>query len=220
VCTFPHAANLYEGKSAQASGAETVNIPDMNGQIEASLPYMINRDQAPTYWEVDILWLLLADGKQTGGAFSLLEQLCPKGSGPPPHTHTQIENFYIMEGEITFLIDGQTVVGKEGSFVTVPAGTVHSFRIDSETALILNSYIPAGFELMITELGEVAPERNLPPRGRPFQHSPEEIARTVERSGMQWLDLPDTLRQSADSRMRVTTQRSQTGDAKGQKEVK
>ena len=168
-------------------------------------PFELNRNQAPAYWEVDILWLLLADGAQTGGAFSQLEQLCPKDSGPPPHTHLQTENFYILDGEITFLIEGRTLVGTKGSFVTVPPGTVHSFRVDSETALILNSYVPAGFERMITELGEPAPERTLPPKGRAFQHSPEEVARVVERCGMKWLDLPDTLRPAADPRMRVTS---------------
>lgn len=175
----------------------------LSEQIKSATPYELNRDQAPAYWEVDILWLLLADGNQTGGAFSQLEQLCPKNSGPPPHMHTQIENFYILDGEITFVIDGKTLAGKKGSFVTVPAGTVHSFRVDSETALILNSYVSAGFEVMITELGEVAPERVLPPKGRPFQHSPEEVARVMERSGMKWLDVPDTLRETADTRMPV-----------------
>lgn len=165
------------------------------------VPYIMNRDVAPAYWEVDILWLLLADGAQTGGAFSLLEQLCPEDSGPPPHTHTQVENFYIMDGEITFLVDGKEFVGRKGSFVNVPPETVHSFRVDTETALILNMYVPAGFEIMISELGEVAPERVLPPKGRAFNHSPEEIRRVMEKSGMKWLDLPDTLRQSADNRM-------------------
>ena len=174
----------------------------MNKKTEATA-FELNRNQAPAYWEVDILWLLLAAGEQTGGAFSQLEQLCPNNSGPPPHTHTQTENFYVLEGEITFLIEGKRLVGTKGSFVTVPPGTVHSFRVDSETALILNTYVPAGFELMITELGEPALERALPPPGRPFQHSPEEVARVVERSGMKWLDMPDTLRQAADPRMQV-----------------
>ncbi len=175
----------------------------MSAEGNEIIPYELNRDQAPAYWEVDILWLLLADGAQTGGAFSQLEQLCPKGSGPPPHTHTQIENFYIMDGVITFLVDGKELIGKKGSFVTVPAGTVHSFRVDSETALILNSYVPAGFELVITELGDVAPERTLPPKGRTMKHSPEEIRSVVEKSGMKWLDVPDTLRDQADPRMQV-----------------
>lgn len=168
----------------------------MSTESKGHTLYELIRDQAPAYWEVDILWLLLADGSQTGGAFSLLEQLCPKNSGPPPHTHTQIENFYIMDGVITFLVDGKEIVGKKGSFITVPANTVHSFRVDSETALILNSYIPAGFELMITELGDVAPERVLPPEGRKFNRSPEEIRRIIEASGMTVSDEPDTLRQA------------------------
>jgi quercetin dioxygenase-like cupin family protein len=176
----------------------------MSGQASEIKFYELNRDEAPAYWEVDILWLLLADAKQTGGAFSQLEQLCPKGSGPPPHTHTQIENFYIMDGVITFLVDGKVLVGKKGSFVTVPAGTVHSFRVDRETALILNSYVPAGFELVITELGDVAPERTLPPKGRTMKHSPEEMARVVQRSGMKWLNVPDTLRVQSDPSMQVT----------------
>ena len=169
----------------------------MSAEGKGYVPYELNRDQAPAYWEVDILWLLLADGSQTGGAFSLLEQLCPKGSGPPPHTHTQIENFYIMDGVITFLVDGKQIVGKKGSFLTVPANTVHTFRVDSETARILNSYIPAGFEITITELGEVAPERVLPPKGRTFHRSPAEIRRVIEASGMTVLNEPDTLRQTA-----------------------
>ena len=177
----------------------------MSSEDRRITAYELNRDQAPAYWEVDILWLLLADGAQTGGAFSQLEQLCPKDSGPPPHTHTQTENFYILDGEITFVVDGKKLVGTKGSFVTVPPGTVHSFRVDSETALILNTYVPAGFELMIAELGEVAPERVLPPKGRPMRHSHEEIARVVERSGMKWFDVPDTLRQAADPRMQVNS---------------
>lgn len=110
-----------------------------------------------------------------------------------------------MDGQITFLIDDQTLIGTKGSFVTVPPGTVHSFRVDTETALILNSYVPAGFEMIITKLGEPAPERVLPPKGRPFQHSPEEVASVVKKCGMKWLDVPDTLRRESDPRMQVSS---------------
>ncbi len=37
-----------------------------------------------------------------------------------------------------------------------------------------------------------------------MKHSPEEMARVVERSGMKWVDMPDTLRDQADPRMQVT----------------
>jgi hypothetical protein len=39
-----------------------------------------NRETAPAYWNVDILWLLLATGEQTGGRYALMEELCPRGS--------------------------------------------------------------------------------------------------------------------------------------------
>ncbi len=49
---------------------------------------------------------------------------------------------------------------------------------------------------MITELGEPATERALPPKGIPMRQSRKEVARVMERSGMKWLDMPDTLREA------------------------
>ena len=73
-------------------------------------------------------------------------QLCPKGSGPGSHYHDQDEGFFVNEGEITYLAAGEQLTAKTGSFVWIPRGTVHSFRVESETATLLNFYTPAGFE--------------------------------------------------------------------------
>ncbi len=63
--------------------------------IPGSVPLMRNADTAPAYWMVDVLWMVLADGNDTGGRFSMMEQLLPKGSGPGPHKHTwSDETFY------------------------------------------------------------------------------------------------------------------------------
>ncbi len=121
----------------------------MSGQGKEIKSYELNRDEAPAYWEVDILWLLLADGKQTGGAFCQLEQLCPNGSGPPPHTHTQIENFYIMDGAITFLVDGKELIGEAPSSPFSPAQyTVSALTVKQLSSLTRTC--PTGFELVIT----------------------------------------------------------------------
>src|SRR5215203_2784773 len=109
----------------------------------------------------------VATGEQTGGEYSLMWQLCPKGSGPGPHYHDQDEQFFIEDGEITYLANGEELEARSGSFVLVPRGTVHSFRVDSETATFLNSYTPAGFERTITELAEPARAREIPPSDRP-----------------------------------------------------
>lgn len=157
-------------------------------------PYQLNQAQAPAYWQVDILWLILASSEQTGGAYTLMEQLCPKDSGTEPHFHDQDEAFYILEGEITFVENGEIIEGVAGSFIWVPRGTVHSFRVKSETARVLNSYTPGGFERIIIALGEPAPERVLPPKGRPMQGDREKIIKTIEEVGMHVVSEPDMLR--------------------------
>lgn len=157
-------------------------------------PYELHNSQAPAFWQVDILWILLASSEQTGGSYTLLEQICPQGSGPGPHYHDQDEAFYILDGEITFVEDGEIIEGVAGSFIFVPRGVVHSFRVKSETARILNSYTPGGFERVIIELGEPALERVLPPLGRPMQGDREKAMRVIAEAGMHVVDGPDLLR--------------------------
>ena len=41
--------------------------------------------EAPAYWFLDILWIVLASTEQTGGRFTVMEQLMPQGAGPGPH---------------------------------------------------------------------------------------------------------------------------------------
>lgn len=138
----------------------------MNERAKA-MPYVDTVADGPAYWMVGILWVMLATGKQTGGGYSLMWELCPQGSGPGPHFHDQDEQFFVIEGEITYRADGRELKAGSGSFVLIPRGTVHSFRVESATATLLNSYTPAGFERTITELGERAQTRSIPPSDRP-----------------------------------------------------
>ena len=159
--------------------------------------YMASVTDAPAYWQVNILWVMLATGDQTGGHYSLMWQRCPKGSGPSPHYHDQDEQFYVLDGQITYRVGDQTLVATAGAFVLIPRGTVHSFRVDSETSTLLNSYTPAGFEQAILELGEPAATRTLPPEGRPMIAHPERVAEVFDRIGMHIVNEPDTLRDRA-----------------------
>lgn len=177
----------------------------MNSMI-GTAAFALNRDAAPAYWQVDILWLVLADGSQTGNSFSLIEELCPRDSGPPPHTHTQFEVFYLLDGEITFLVDGEEMKAAAGSTITVPPGTAHSFRVDSDTCRLLNMYVPAGFERSIIELGEPAKERTLPPKGLPMKRSMEEAMKLFADIGMKPIPGPDVLRPNTNSPMNMPGQ--------------
>lgn len=166
----------------------------MNERVNAT-PYIDTVEQGPAYWMVGILWVMLATGEQTGGAYSLMWQLCPKGTGPGPHYHDQDEQFYVIDGEITYLANDEELKAKGGSFVLIPRGTVHSFRVDSETATLLNSYTPAGFERTITELGERAQARTIPPSDRPAILGGTDNAMALFKEiGMHPVQEPDILR--------------------------
>lgn len=70
---------------------------------------------------------VLADHAATQG-YEVFLQHGPEGSGPPPHTHDWDESFYIFAGNVEFNCNGTTLAATVGSFIHIPAGTVHSFR--------------------------------------------------------------------------------------------
>ena len=77
--------------------------------------------------------------------------------------------------------------------MNVARNTTHAFRVDSETARILNGYTPASMEAMIAELGNRASARTLPPKG-PTGTPGRMPAELLARYGLAWLDEPDPLR--------------------------
>ena len=165
---------------------------DMN--MQANL-YDTTLDKAPAFWQTDILWVLLASGDQTAGRYCLLWERGPQKSGLPPHTHDQDEQVYVLEGELTFRVGDHLRVVSAGSFLSIPRGTVHSFRVDSQTATILNSFTPAGFERQLLQLGVPATTRTLPPPGLPLAMTDtRHIFRILAQAGVHLVDEPDALR--------------------------
>jgi quercetin dioxygenase-like cupin family protein len=51
-----------------------------------------------------------------------------EGIGPPPHSHAWNESFYICSGQVEFTCAGETAMCGAGTFVHVPAGTIHAFH--------------------------------------------------------------------------------------------
>ena len=63
--------------------------------------------------------------------------------------------FYVLAGEVTFVLDGQTSVAGAGSFLRVPPGVEHDYRNDgSAAARALNVFVPGGFEIEMPKIVE------------------------------------------------------------------
>jgi len=85
-----------------------------------------------------------ADVGSTDGVVSVLEATEPPGFGPPIHVHDDAaEAFYVLEGEYIMSLDGEEQRCPAGSFVFIPAGVPHGFRVGEAASRKLNFYFPA-----------------------------------------------------------------------------
>jgi mannose-6-phosphate isomerase-like protein (cupin superfamily) len=77
----------------------------------------------------------------------------PHREGPETHAHdAEDDAFYMLEGELTFVVDGEELVVGARTFVLVPPGIPHAFanRRD-EIARFVNVHAPAGFDLRVED---------------------------------------------------------------------
>jgi len=67
------------------------------------------------------------------------------------HVHQDEDDaFFIMEGELTFLLEDGPTAALPGTFVLVPPGVEHGFRNDGDVPVrMLNIHAPAGFDRRI-----------------------------------------------------------------------
>jgi len=120
-----------------------------------NLPLIRKPNEGRTIAVVGDVYRFLAIGDDTNGKYAMWEAIVPPGGGPPPHVHSREEEaFYILEGEITFTVNGEKVVALAGMFANMPVGTPHSFKNESDQpAKMLISVAPAGLEKIFMEVG-------------------------------------------------------------------
>jgi quercetin dioxygenase-like cupin family protein len=106
---------------------------------DAAEAYLHHQGESELRWMGETSTYFLATGDDTDGKFALVDERAKRGERVPLHLHRDdVESFYVVEGEITLYIGGQPGVrASVGSFAHIPGGTVHGFRIESETARYL-----------------------------------------------------------------------------------
>ena len=116
-------------------------------------PYVHLPGQGPILDMGSFEMTVKADAAQTAGAFTLLEADEPPGFGPPLHIHEDVaEAFYVLEGEYVIFIRDQEHTCPAGSFVYIPAGVEHGFRVGTSPSKKLNLFAPAGMTGYFEEL--------------------------------------------------------------------
>ena len=95
----------------------------------------------------DVLSVVLG-GETTNQTFTVMFDTTPPGNGPPPHFHSmEDELFLVVEGHISFFVEGTWTEVAPGGAVYFPRGTTHCYRNVGTTPSrqwILTT--PSGFE--------------------------------------------------------------------------
>ena len=125
-------------------------------------------EQGEALWMFDSLDTIKADSKQTGGAFAVVEFLGFEGSGPPTHVHARTLGIYVLEGEVTFSLDGERTDAAAGTWICAPPGVELAWTCRSPKSRMLAITAPAGFEDFYREVGVPVPDRTrLPEKTEP-----------------------------------------------------
>jgi quercetin dioxygenase-like cupin family protein len=121
-------------------------------------PYVNTAEEPPIYF-LGLPTILRATGQATNGAFGLIEQPMPPGFASPYHTHhLEDEAFYVLDGEMAFVCNGQWTIAGPGTFVFGPRNIPHGFKVLGDApARMLLLCTPGGFTEFVVEMSEPAP---------------------------------------------------------------
>jgi mannose-6-phosphate isomerase-like protein (cupin superfamily) len=84
------------------------------------------------YWFYGDLVTIHVSGEETGGRFCLVEFLQPSDEWTPLHVHRDADQTqYVLEGELTVYLPGQSFVVGPGECVNTPMNMPHTERVTS-----------------------------------------------------------------------------------------
>jgi len=116
---------------------------------------------------------LIAPASDTGGRYTVLEQVTPPGWGPPRHIHSrEDEIFYILEGTYDLHVGDEHRTVSAGASAVLPRNVPHGFRnVASTPGRLLCVIAPGGLEEYFLAVAKCSPPPNpaqLVELARPF----------------------------------------------------
>ena len=149
----------------------------MSTQTDRLDPVAVRSGQGEARWWFGALAEIKATAADTGGQMTIVEVSEHPGAEAPLHVHHRDdEGFWILEGEVTFEVGGETIEAGSGDYVFGPRGIPHRFTVGPRGCRMLFIMVPGGFEDLVRATSEPAPRRTLPPPPDE-EPSPEEMER-------------------------------------------
>src|SRR5260221_6978075 len=105
---------------------------------------------------------ILARAEQTGSVEIFL-QAGAEGAGPPPHTHSWDEAYFVLEGVLEVLTGDRAQTLSKGDLVFIPAGALHCFKMMAPGTRFLSLNSRAGASTFFKDIDrEVGSAMDIP----------------------------------------------------------
>jgi quercetin dioxygenase-like cupin family protein len=98
----------------------------------------------------------ILSASESSGAMSIIDSICPAGSGPPRHVHEREDEALILtSGACEFWLEGKTFTKKAGETAFIPRGREHTFRVvGDQPCRHLIVLTPGGFEAFFVDMAQ------------------------------------------------------------------
>jgi quercetin dioxygenase-like cupin family protein len=121
-------------------------------------------DTQTAIWFLGALSQVRVSAEQTGGAFSITDNLARRGNASPVHVHDRAdETLFVLDGDLRVVVGEEHHSAGAGTVAMLPRHLRHAYVVTSATARFLTLHTPGGFERFAAEVGQPAEALTLPP---------------------------------------------------------
>jgi mannose-6-phosphate isomerase-like protein (cupin superfamily) len=149
-------------------------------------------DEGNSFWLAGELYTAKAVGTDTGGIYTLVEaKTQPNSQSLPKVRHREDSTFYVLDGELEFMVEDHLTKVSAGYFLYVGRGTWHTYKnVGTRPARHLEMITPAGIERFFEEVSVPALDTSSPP---PFDKEDlDKILSIAPKYGLEIRPIPET----------------------------
>ena len=109
---------------------------------------------ATEVWWIDSRVAVTLTAEESGGQLGTWLWEARGGAAAPLHVHErEDEQFLVVDGSVGFVIGDERLTAGAGESVFLPRRVPHAYVVLSESARVVGSATPGGFEAFFSELG-------------------------------------------------------------------
>lgn len=130
-------------------------------------PYLLRSGEGPRYLFGRQVATIMADKRSTGDLFEIVLLAGGKGDDFPLHFHRSThEGIFVLDGKVELVLGGEKHLLLPGDYAHIPAGTVHSYQMQSHRTRFVSYTASGSVADFYAEIGTLYPHAEHPPEAK------------------------------------------------------